>query len=93
MQAGERGVDVVMAQQFAGNARILRGNQIHLSQHAQRPQGDVFQIADGSRHDIQHARCLYHGVITFTAKRVCVLEALGSPKIRKISVPRRTCWR
>ena len=42
-------------EQPAGVARVLGGDQAHLAQHAQRALGDVLEVADGRRHQVQRA--------------------------------------
>jgi hypothetical protein len=48
-------VDVEVAQQRAGPARVLAGDQIHLFEDAEGAQGDVFEIADRSGDDEEGA--------------------------------------
>ena len=43
-------VDAVMVEELGGPARVFAGDQVNFFQHPQRPQGDVFQIADGRRY-------------------------------------------
>ena len=64
MEAGQRGVDVVGAEEGARDARVLGGDQRHLLQDAQGAQGDVFEIADGRGHDVQrpHAVLVAFGI-------------------------------
>jgi hypothetical protein len=47
-------VDVVMLEQHARRARILAGDVVHAAQGFQRAQGDVAQVADGCRNEIEH---------------------------------------
>src|ERR1700722_4995398 len=50
-----RFLDIVMVEQLARLPRILAGDQVHLTQHADRAVGNVFQIADGGRDHIEAA--------------------------------------
>ena len=45
------GGDLVMVQQMPCGAGVLRKDAVRLLQCPQRPQGDVLQVADGSRND------------------------------------------
>ena len=42
-----------VVEQFLGLARVLAGNFVYRSQHAQRAQGDVLEVADGSGHEVK----------------------------------------
>src|SRR5215471_1241365 len=45
-----------MIQQLSRLARVFAGNQISFFQDAHRPISNVFQVADWSRHNVQHTR-------------------------------------
>ena len=45
--------DVEVVEQLLGLARVLAGNFVDRAQHAQRAQGDVFQVADGRGDEIE----------------------------------------
>jgi hypothetical protein len=51
--AGHLRFDVVVLEQNFGGARIFGGDQGSFAQDSQGAQGNVFQIADGSRHDVE----------------------------------------
>ncbi len=53
--ADERRPDPEVAQKLAGVAGVLRGDEVHLFQHPQGPQGDVLQVADGGGDDVERA--------------------------------------
>src|SRR5262249_39963267 len=55
--ADERSRDAVMRQELAGVTGILSGNHIHAAQDAQGPQGNVLQVTDGGRDDVQSTVC------------------------------------
>ena len=54
----ERRADDVTVEQLAGHARILTGNQIGACQCRERTQGNIAEVADGGRHDMQTGRDL-----------------------------------
>ena len=51
--AGERARDAVALEERARAARVLGGDEIDLAEHAQRPQGDVLQVADRGGDDVE----------------------------------------
>src|SRR5579883_99507 len=55
MEACERGVDIVVGEQLAGGTGVLGRDNAHLAQHAQRSQGDVFEIADRRADQVEGA--------------------------------------
>lgn len=52
------GIDTVVGEKARRVSRVFGGDDIYFSQHAQRPQRDIFQIADGCGHDMEH--CIRH---------------------------------
>lgn len=44
---------LIVFQQFGGGSGIFAENQIHGAQHIERPEGDVLQVADGSRDKVE----------------------------------------
>ena len=52
VHAQERLPYFVMAQQKAGMARVLAGDDVHLAQHVQGAQGDIGPVADGNRNKV-----------------------------------------
>src|SRR6478735_2863137 len=53
MEADHRRLDARVREQLGGAAGILGGNHARFTQHPQRAHGDVLQVADGGRHDVQ----------------------------------------
>ena len=53
--ADQRRGDAVMVQELFAVPGILGGNQVHLLQDPQGPEGDVLQIADGRGDDVESA--------------------------------------
>src|SRR5262245_11584482 len=53
---GERGGDAVTVEEFAGDARVLAGNEVGGGEHLQRSHGDVAQIADRRGDQIEAGR-------------------------------------
>src|SRR5262245_3769622 len=53
---GERGGDAVMVEELAGDARVLACNEVGGGEHLQRSHGDVAQIADRGRDQIEAGR-------------------------------------
>ena len=69
-QADERLPDLVVREQLRRPSRVFGGDQIHLAQRPQRPERQVFQVADRRRDDEERCRpcvsgmeCLYNGVL------------------------------
>jgi len=65
VEARCRRCDPVARQQLRGATRVFRRDDRNGAKHAQRPHGDVFEVADGSGHHEQRAahvkgRVLYH---------------------------------
>ena len=54
--AGELGGDTVFVKEFAGMARVLRGDKIDALERLDGTQGDVFEIADRGGDDVKHRR-------------------------------------
>src|SRR5207344_298043 len=50
-----RRVDVEVGEQGPGAARVLAGDQVDLTQHAERARGDVFEVADRGGYDKERA--------------------------------------
>ena len=55
VEAGGRGRDAVVPQQLARPARVLGRDQPHLLEDADRAEGDVLEVSDGRRDEIQRA--------------------------------------
>ena len=53
--ADERRADAEVAQELPGVAGVFRGDEVHLFQHPEGPQGDVLQVADGRGDDVERA--------------------------------------
>jgi hypothetical protein len=51
------GSHVVVSQELASCPRVLGSNQRYLAKNAERPQGDVLQIADWRGHQKKSAQC------------------------------------
>ena len=56
VKADERRRDLIVTEEVAGSARVLRGHQRHLAQDPQRPQRDVLEVADRRGDDEERAR-------------------------------------
>lgn len=54
--AGERRMDVEMGEELLGVAGVFRGDDRYLFQDAERPEGDVFEIADRGADDVERSR-------------------------------------
>ncbi len=50
---GQRGLDLMRGKELFGPARIFSGDQSHLTQDPDRPQGHVLQITDRGSHHIE----------------------------------------
>ncbi len=48
-------MNVEVTKKISGNARIFRGDQLHVVQEAQRACADIFEVADRSRNEIQRS--------------------------------------
>ena len=57
VQADHGRFDLIRGKQDSGTAGVFRGNQVNLPEHAQRPEGNVLQIADRRGHHIKNALC------------------------------------
>ena len=55
VDAENRGFDAEMAKQNAGSARIFRSDELDLLQDLDGPKGDVVEVADGRRDDVENA--------------------------------------
>src|SRR5919106_6283357 len=44
----------MVVEEYTCASSILCGDELHLTQHPQRPQRDIFEIADRRRHDVQY---------------------------------------
>lgn len=53
VEADHGGVDAAVGKEFAGPARILGSDQAGLTQDPKGPEGDVLEVADRGRHDVQ----------------------------------------
>ena len=56
MQCDERFVEPKIAQQRCAVTGVFAGHHVHDRQDMDRTQGDVGQVADGCRHQVQRAR-------------------------------------
>ena len=45
-----------MLQQLSGASRVFRRDDVAFPQRPQRPQRDVFKVADGCGHEVERAR-------------------------------------
>ncbi len=55
VDAEDRGFDIEMAKQNAGSTRIFGSDELDLLEHLDGTEGDVVEIADGRRDDVEHA--------------------------------------
>jgi hypothetical protein len=56
MIGGERSADAEMRQQLLRVARVFRGDEIGAHEHRKRAEGNVGEIADRRRHEIERGR-------------------------------------
>ena len=63
-----RGIDLIGAEQIGRGPRVLAGDEIGLFEHAERPEGQILQIADRRRNEIQgsaHVPLLFENEIPY----------------------------
>ena len=53
MVGDQRRLNAKMGQQHPGMARVFRRDKVGFFEEPQRPQGDVFQVADGGCNDVE----------------------------------------